>query len=72
MSFTAPMARFVSYDQRLVPNQPIQMALMTLDTPLIDDAELEALGEAAAQRHFLLTMNPLRVPGGPVNPIATF
>ncbi len=60
-------------------NQPIhQMALMTLGMPLIDNADLEALSEAAAQRRrwtFLLTMNPLRVPGatgGPVNPIATF
>jgi kynurenine formamidase len=60
-------------------NQPIhQMALMALGMPLIDNADLEALGEAAAQRRrwtFLLTMNPLRVPGatgGPVNPIATF
>ena len=60
-------------------NQPIhQMALMALGMPLIDNADLEALGEAAAQRRrwtFLLTMNPLRVPGatgGPANPIATF
>ena len=60
-------------------NQPIhQMALMALGMPLIDNADLEALSEAAAQRRrwtFLLTMNPLRVPGatgGPVNPIATF
>jgi len=46
--------------------------------PLIDNADLEALSEAAAQRRrwtYLFTMNPLRVPGatgGPVNPIATF
>ena len=60
-------------------NQPIhQMALMALGMPLIDNADLEALSEAAAQRRrwtFLLTINPLRVPGatgGPVNPIATF
>jgi kynurenine formamidase len=60
-------------------NQPIhQMALMSLGMPLIDNADLEALSEAAAQRRrwtYLLTMNPLRVPGatgGPVNPIATF
>jgi len=60
-------------------NQPIhQMALMSLGMPLIDNADLEALAEAAAQRNrwaFLFTMNPLRVPGatgGPVNPIATF
>jgi kynurenine formamidase len=60
-------------------NQPIhQIALMSLGTPLIDNCDLEALGEAAAQRKrwtFLLTINPLRIPGatgGPVNPIATF
>jgi len=60
-------------------NQPIhQMALMSLGTPLIDNCDLEALGEATAQRKrwtFLLTINPLRIPGatgGPVNPIATF
>jgi kynurenine formamidase len=60
-------------------NQPIhQMALMAMGMPLIDNADLEALSEAAAQRRrwtYLLTMNPLRVPGatgGPVNPIATF
>jgi kynurenine formamidase len=60
-------------------NQPVhQLALMSLGMPLIDNATLEELSEAAAQRRrwaFLLTMNPLRVPGatgGPVNPIATF
>jgi kynurenine formamidase len=60
-------------------NQPIhELALRTLGTPLIDNCDLEALGEAAEQRRrwtFLLTINPLRVPGatgGPVNPIATF
>ena len=60
-------------------NQPVhQMALNSLGMPLIDNADLEALSEAAAQRRrwtYLLTMNPLRVPGatdGPVNPIATF
>jgi kynurenine formamidase len=60
-------------------NQPIhQMALNSLGMPLIDNADLEALAEAAARRRrwtYLLTMNPLRVPGatgGPVNPIAIF
>ena len=60
-------------------NQPVhQIALNSLGMPLIDNADLEALSEAAAQRRrwtYLLTMNPLRVPGatgGPVNPIATF
>ncbi len=60
-------------------NQPIhQVALRSMGTPLIDNCDLEALAEAAAQRRrwaFLLTVNPLRVPGatgGPVNPIAVF
>jgi kynurenine formamidase len=60
-------------------NQPIhQMALNSLGLPLIDNADLEALADAAARRRrwtYLLTMNPLRVPGatgGPVNPIAIF
>jgi kynurenine formamidase len=60
-------------------NQPIhELALRALGTPLIDNCDLEALGETAAQKRrwsFLLTINPLRVPGatgGPVNPIATF
>lgn len=60
-------------------NQPIhQLGLASLGMPLIDNCDLEALGEAAAQRRrwtFLLTINPLRIPGatgGPVNPIATF
>jgi kynurenine formamidase len=60
-------------------NQPIhQMALMALGMPLIDNADLDALSDAAAQRRrwtYLLTINPLRIPGatgGPVNPIATF
>ena len=60
-------------------NQPIhQMALVAMGMPLIDNADLEALSEAAAGRRrwtYLLTINPLRVPGatgGPVNPIAIF
>ncbi len=60
-------------------NQPIHLlGLRTIGLPLIDNCDLEALGEAAAQRKrwtFLLTVNPLRVPGatgGPVNPIAVF
>jgi kynurenine formamidase len=60
-------------------NQPIhQMALNSLGMPLIDNADLEALADAAARRRrwtYLLTVNPLRVPGatgGPVNPIAIF
>ncbi|HYW46548.1 MAG TPA: cyclase family protein [Bryobacteraceae bacterium] len=60
-------------------NQPIhQIGLMAMGMPLIDNCDLEALSEAAAKRRrwtFLLTLNPLRIPGatgGPVNPIATF
>jgi hypothetical protein len=46
--------------------------------PIFDNCDLEALSQAAAQRHrytFLLTAAPLAVPGGtgsPINPIATF
>jgi hypothetical protein len=60
-------------------NQPIhQIGIQAMGLPLIDNCILEDLGEAAAKRRrwaFLLTINPLRVPGatgGPVNPIATF
>ena len=60
-------------------NQPIhQIGLMAMGLPLIDNCILEELSAAAAQRRrwtFLVTVNPLRVPGatgGPVNPIATF
>ena len=59
--------------------QPIhQLMLVGLGTPIFDNCDLEALAEAAAQRHrweFLLTAAPLAVPGGtgsPLNPIATF
>ena len=60
-------------------NQPIhQIGIQAMGLPLIDNCTLEELGGAAAKRRrwtFLLTINPLRVPGatgGPVNPIATF
>jgi kynurenine formamidase len=60
-------------------NQPMhQVMLYAVGTPLIDNCDLEAVAEAAAQRRrwaFLLTLNPLRVPGatgGPANPIAVF
>jgi kynurenine formamidase len=72
-------------DQDVMPSrvegvsQPMhQMALNTLGTPLLDNCDLEALSEAAAQRRrwtFLLTVNPMRIPGAtgsPVNPIAIF
>ena len=60
-------------------NQPIhQMFLVAAGTPLFDNCDLEALGQAAGQRRrstFLFTTAPLRVPGGtgsPANTIATF
>ena len=60
-------------------NQPIhQIGLNSLGMPLIDNCDLDAVSEACAQRKrwtFLLTLNPLRIPGAtgsPVNPIATF
>jgi kynurenine formamidase len=60
-------------------NQPIhEVALRAMGTPLIDNCDLETLGKATSEKRrwtFLLTINPLRVPGatgGPVNPIATF
>ncbi len=72
-------------DQDVMPsrvegvNQPVHLIMLwCLGTPLIDNADLEALSEACVQRNrwtFLLTMNPLRIPGatgGPVSPIATF
>ena len=60
-------------------DQPVhQLCLNSLGTPLMDNCDLEGLSQAAAQRRrwaFLLTIAPLRVPGGtgsPVNPIAMF
>jgi kynurenine formamidase len=59
--------------------QPIhQLMLVALGTPIFDNCDLEALAQAAGQRHrweFLLTAAPIPVPGGtgsPLNPIATF
>ena len=55
-----------------------QMMIVALGVSLIDDCDLEALSQAAAQRRrytFMLTAAPLAVPGGtgsPINPIATF
>jgi kynurenine formamidase len=72
-------------DQDVMPSrvegvrQPVHLIMLwCLGTPVLDNADLEALSEVCAQRHrwtFLLTLNPLRIPGatgGPVNPIATF
>jgi kynurenine formamidase len=72
-------------DQDVMPSriegilQPVHLLLLrSLGTPVIDNANLEALSEECARRRrwtFLLTVNPMRIPGatgGPVNPIATF
>lgn len=72
-------------DQDVMPSrvegvlQPVHLAMIwCLGTPVLDNADLEALSDACAQRQrwtFLLSINPLRIPGatgGPVNPIATF
>jgi hypothetical protein len=53
-------------------------ALISLGVHLFDNADLEALADAAAARkrwEFLLTAAPLPIRGGtgsPINPIATF
>src|SRR5260370_3921341 len=55
-----------------------QLAIVALGLPLIDVMDLEAVSDAAAQRHrweFLVTLSAVPVPGGtgfPVHPIATF
>jgi kynurenine formamidase len=59
--------------------QPVhQLLLIAMGTPILDNCDLEALGDAAAKRgrwEFLLTASPLSVGGGtgsPLNPIAIF
>ena len=53
-------------------------AILYLGIHMIDNADLEALGAAAAERgrwEFLLMLAPLPIPGGtgsPLNPIAVF
>lgn len=55
-----------------------QLLLIAMGTPMFDNCDLEAIGEAAATRgrwQFMLTASTLVVPGGtgsPLNPIATF
>lgn len=55
-----------------------QLLLVAMGTPMFDNCDLEALGQAAASRRrwtFLLTAAPLPVPGGtgsPLNPVAVF
>ena len=54
-----------------------QVAIVAMGLRLIDNCDLERLGEACAQRNrweFMLSVNPLRIENGtgsPVNPIAT-
>lgn len=55
-----------------------QLLLIAMGVPMLDNCDLEALGDAAAARQrweFLLTAAPLSVPlgtGSPLNPMATF
>jgi kynurenine formamidase len=55
-----------------------KLAIVAMGMPIIDNADLEKLGEEAnrlGRWEFLLTAAPLAVPGGtgsPLNPIATF
>ena len=55
-----------------------QILVVAMGAPVLDNLDLEALSEAAAQRKrwdFLLTAAPLPVEGGtgsPINPVATF
>ena len=61
-----------------VPFPMHQLLLIAMGTPMLDNCNLDALGEAAAARgrwEFLLTTAPLAVPkgtGSPLNPIAVF
>ena len=61
-----------------IPYPMHQLLLIAMGVPMLDNCDLEALGEAAAARQrweFLLTAAPLSVPlgtGSPLNPIATF
>jgi hypothetical protein len=59
--------------------QPVhQLLLIAMGTAILDNCDLEALGDAAAERarwDFLLTASSLSAGGGtgsPLNPIATF
>jgi hypothetical protein len=59
--------------------QPMhQLLLIAMGTPIFDNCDLEALGQACEARRrweFMLTAAPIPVTGGtgsPMNPIATF
>ena len=55
-----------------------QLLIVAMGTPMLDNCDLEALGEAAAARkrwEFLFTASPIPVPkgtGSPMNPVAVF
>jgi kynurenine formamidase len=55
-----------------------ELVLAGLGMPILDNLDLEAVAEAAAERNrstFLFVGSPLRVPGGtgsPLNPLAVF
>jgi hypothetical protein len=55
-----------------------QLLLIAMGTPIFDNCDLEALGQACEARRrweFMLTAAPIPVTGGtgsPMNPIATF
>lgn len=61
-----------------VPYPLHQLLLVAMGVPMLDNCDLEKLGEAAAARgrwEFLLTAAPLVVPlgtGSPLNPVAVF
>ncbi len=61
-----------------IPYPIHQLLLIAMGVPMLDNCDLEALGDAAAARQrweFLLTAAPLPVPlgtGSPLNPMATF
>ena len=61
-----------------IPGAVHDFAILYLGVHMIDNADLRALGEAAAEQErweFLLMIAPLAVPGGtgsPLNPIAVF
>ena len=55
-----------------------QVGIVAMGLWILDNADLERLAEACAERNrweFMLTVNPLRIKGGtgsPVNPVAVF